>query len=437
MKKFKLSMMIIVAAALLISGCAKNRAATSEETANQKPALDVWIFFDYNTPGTHYLDLWAELEKSFDCQLNVQTYVTEELRDKLRIALACDELPDIFAVWGGSFPEFLFDADACLPVQDYIDNSDNHYKDSYYSKYRDGNTYIIPCLVEAYAVNYGNKALMEKIGVSMPESWEDLITLVDKVNAFNKANGTAYAPIGFGNKDAWLGELMYTMIVNRMDPYALDKLIRSEIDFNDAIFKDAAQKIIELNEHNAFAEDFLQTGEVESVENFVHNSAVLMPHQSTIIYYLLENMGEDAIEVAQFPDCSYGRYGDASQYLMNANHNMTPGLCINKKTRYAGEAAKICLEFSRRVNEINVSQYGYLNFMEDTSIQPPSNLPEPIRSFRAMVKNSKKMTSFWYGVLPKEDADTWRNITLKLYAGALSPDEFIQQGKRCLNFDIY
>ena len=63
---------------------------------------------------------------------------------------------------------------------------------------------------------------------------------------------------------------------------------------------------------------------------------------------------------------------------MNANHDMTPGLCINKETAYADEAAEICLEFSRRVNKINVSRYGYLNYRADDDIPLPQKLPVPV-----------------------------------------------------------
>lgn len=124
----------------------------------------------------------------------------------------------------------------------------------------------------------------------------------------------------------------------------------------------------------------MNTGEVESSEKFVNNEAVLMPHQSTILYYLMDNMGEDAIDLLQFPDCSGGAYPDYEAYLMNANHDMAPGLCINKKTAYPDEAAKICLEFSKRVNEINVSKYGYLNYRDDIAIELPEDMPAQVAS---------------------------------------------------------
>lgn len=186
---------------------------------------------------------------------------------------------------------------------------------------------MIPCLVEAYAVTYCNRELMEKMNLETPSTWEELIDFVDEVNAYNKKNHTSYAAINLGNKDSWLGELLYTMIVNRINPYALDELMQGKITFEDDVFKEAAKKIKELNEHNAFPKEYMNTGEVESSEKFVNNEAVLMPHQSTILYYLMDNMGEDAIDLLQFPDCSGGAYPDYEAYLMNANHDMAPGLC--------------------------------------------------------------------------------------------------------------
>lgn len=433
---FRKKVILLFLCMLFLTGCREGAVQVEQSAREPLPQLDIWIFFDYNTPGTHYLDLWSALGEEFGLSLNVKTFATEELKDKLRISLACDELPDIFAVWGGSFPEFLFDAKACLPVQKYIAASGFDYADGYVASYKDGNTYIIPCLVEAYAVTYCNKKLMDRMGVTTPATWEELLDFVDAVNDYNEKNGTDHAAIGFGNKDSWLGELFYTMLVNREDPYALERLMAGNADFTDDVFLEAAAKIDELNRHHAFPDDFMQTGEVESVENFTRDGAVLLPHQSTIVYYLMENMGADAIELIQFPDCSGGSFPDYGTYLMNANDQMTPGLCINKKTEHADAAAEICLEFSRRVNEINVTQYGYLNYMNDTKLQPPADLPEPVKQFRSMVAQRQHLTSFWYAVMPKENADKWQNYTKKLYAGVLTPEQFVEEveGEGCLRF---
>lgn len=423
----------LVALCCILWSCDSQRKDESLVSQEEKVTIEIWSFFDYNTPGNHYVKLWEELAEEYGYELNVKVFKTEELKDKLRISLICGELPDVFEVWGGSFPEFLIEAGVCKTVDEYIENSGIDYKEEYISPYKDGNRYIIPCLVDAYAVNYYNQELMDEIGLEVPTTWDELVDMVDQVNAYNAANGTEYVPIGFGNKDSWLGELLYTMIVNRQNPYALDQLISGEIDFEDDVFREAAEKIVLLNEHQAFAKDFMQTGEVESAQNFVDGQTVMLPHQSTIMYYLMENMGEDSFVMAQFPDCSDGAYGDYTTYLMNANPHMTPGLCINENTDYADEAAQVCLEFSKRVNEINYTEYGYFNYTNDTTLNPPTQLAQPVQQFTSMIENKQHLTGFWYYELSKESADTWINLTKKLYADVIDVDTFIQEGKKYIN----
>jgi raffinose/stachyose/melibiose transport system substrate-binding protein len=433
--RYQLLICFILSLSFILSGCAKPQSEFPKTPIeNKKTELNVWIFFDHNTPGTHYNDLWKKLSQELGYTVNVKTFASEELKYKLRIGLACDELPDIFAVWGGTFPDFLINADTCLPIQEYIKNSGLHYKESYLYPYADGNNYIIPCLVEAYAVTYYNKSLMKKIGVEPPKTWDDLMNIIYAVNDYNQKNQTNYSVIELGDKDNWLGELLYDMIVNRIDPYALDKLRTGKIDFDDKIFLDAAYKVVELVDAGAFPKDYLQTGEVESIQNFIQNKSLLLPHQSTIVFHLMENMGNDAIGLIQWPNSGLKPNSDYGKYLMDINHTLKPGLAINQKTAHKDEAAKICLKFSEEVNKINVTQYGYLNLTEDATLTPPTNLPLPVKEFTTMVDEAKYYTSFWYSILPQNEADEWRSLTKKLFAKVITPEEFIKAGAKHLAY---
>lgn len=404
------------------------------EQTEEKVSLDVWIFFDENTPGTYYVDLWKELGEQMDCRINLKTYSTEQIKDKLKIALACRELPDIFAVWGGNYPNFLFDAGACLPVQKYLNKSGMDFKESYIVPYKDGNNYIIPCLVEAYAVTYCNRELMEEIQIKMPQNWEELMQAVEKVREYNQKNGTSYSAFELGDKDSWLGELLYTVMVNQLDPYAQEKLAAGTMDFSDKVFKEAAEKLAELADAGAFPDDFLETGEVEAIEDFIDGESVFFPHQSTIMYYLMDTMGEDAVSMESFPYCGDESNTDAGKYMVDINHTLTPGLCISSETAEPDLAAELCLEFSRQVNERNVTEYGYLDILNQSRLEMPSQLPEPVRQFHQMIDNSEHFTPLWYAVLEKEDGDNWRNLTKKLLGRAIDVDTFINESKKYLKF---
>ncbi|MCU6763159.1 extracellular solute-binding protein [Brotonthovivens ammoniilytica] len=434
----------ILAAVLLLmclwtEGCSgkaddSGSIADSSKETEAKASLDVWIFFDENTPGTYYVDLWEELGEQMNCSINLKTYSTEQIKDKLKIALACRELPDIFAVWGGTYPDFLFDAGACLPVQEYLNDSGMDFKESYTVPYEDGNNYIIPCLVEAYAVTYCNRQLMDEIGITMPENWKELLQTVEKVREYNQENGTAYSAFELGDKDSWLGELLYTVMVNQLDPYAQEKLSAGTMEFSDGVFTEAARKLVKLTEAGAFPDDFLETGEVEAIENFINGEAVFFPHQSTIMYYLMDTMGEDAVSMEAFPYCGDEKNADAGNYMVDINHTLTPGLCISSDTEDPKLAAKLCLTFSRQVNERNVTEYGYLNILNQDYLKMPEQLPGPVQQFHQMIDNAEHFTPLWYAVLEKEDGDNWRNLTKKLLGRDIDIDTFMKESKKYLNF---
>lgn len=436
MKFFTTGCLIFFLSILFFTGCSSSDTLNPNNDSSEKlPALEVWIFFDQNTPGTHYLDSWDSIAREYECNIDVKTFSTDELKNKLRISLASNELPDIFAVWGGTFPDYLIDAGTCLPVQKYIEKSGIEFKEDYMYPYKDGNIYIFPCLPEAYAVTYYNNTLMDIIGLTIPQTWEDLMILIEKTNNYNRIHGTDYSAIELGDKDNWLGDLLYTMIVNRIDPYAFDKLRSKELTFSSEIFLDAAYKVSELKDSGAFPKDYLETGEVESIENFINNESVLFPHQSTITFYLIDNMGSSALTVAQFPDCDTPFDSDYANYLVDINHTLTPGLCINKNSEHIEKAAEVCMEFTKTVNRINVTEYGYINTTKDVTLLPPSDLPRPVVELDTMLNEAKYLTSFWYALMPQEDADEWRSLTKRLFAGAISPETFIEEGSQYLNFE--
>ena len=63
----------------------------------------------------------------------------------------------------------------------------------------------------------------------------------------------------------------------------------------------------------------------------------------------------------------------------------------------------------------------------------PDKLPTPVTQFTEMIENKKHLTGFWYYELSKESADSWSNLTKKLYAGVIDVDTFINEGKKYIN----
>ena len=120
-------------------------------------------------------------------------------------------------------------------------------------------------------------------------------------------------------------------------------------------------------------------------------------------------------------------YDDSyAQYMVDINHTLTPGLCISSDTNYPDEAAQLCLEFAKRVNERNVTQYDYVDFVNGSGLEAPSEEALAVRQFHEQLDQAVHYTPLWYAVLEKEDGDNWRNLTRKLLGGAVNQEEFVQ-----------
>lgn len=426
---------------LCLTGCggtqSKSGASAEKEAApsggRTSAKLTVWMFNDMSTPGDYYITYWKNVEKETGYRITVRTYSTQQLKDKLKIGVATKELPDIFTVWGGSYPEFLFDARACTPVQNYLKESNTLFKESYLQTYTDGNNYIIPCFPEAYTVLLSNDNLLKKLGLSVPKNWEELMQFVRAVRQYNAVNGTDYTPMELGDKDNWAGDLLYSTIVNRIDPDAIENLAKGKIRLDSAPFRQACDRIRQLIAAGAFPKDFLEMGDTEAVENFSQGKALLMVNQSPILQYLQNNMGEDNFSVNPFPSCSSRHDKDYSQYNLAINYSLEPGLCINSYSNYKNEAAEACLKFADAVNRINVAEGGYID-ITDKNIVAPLTIAKPTRQLREMLFYAKKESPYLYSLLKHPQADDFRSMTKKLYAGEYSTEVFLREGKKYLKF---
>ena len=72
-----LLLVISLGTVMLCSGCKTAVQPKTSEAANvqtdsgEKVSLSVWAFFDENTPGTYYVDLWEELAEEYGYDIDV------------------------------------------------------------------------------------------------------------------------------------------------------------------------------------------------------------------------------------------------------------------------------------------------------------------------------------------------------------------------------
>ena len=416
-QRFSVAALAVLLAALgVLSGCSAKEQEYVSTAESEDITLEVWICYDRNVPGAYYVFDWDDLAQEYGCEIEVKTYSVQEIQSKLEVALAGNELPDIFYVPGDSFADAVFESGACMVLNAYLE--DAGYREEYLQTASDGNYYLVPAFPESYAAVYYNTELMELMGLSVPESKEELLELVEIVEAYNQENGTDYNAIELGEKDGWMGALLFCAAAWLEDPDAYAAAV-SESAAGIEAFALAADLLLELSEAGAFSDTALETGEPEAVKNFIGGSSVLMVHQTSLVYHLIQNLGEDGFEM-QVLTAENGEDGESA--VLSLNPYYTAGFAVSSRSEYQDLAAQICVAFAETVNQTNVEDYGYLNMMEEV-YEPGMSFSENVRSIRDAAGETDRTDGFAYALLDQDKADRWSSLLKTFYSGELDLDE--------------
>jgi len=137
-----------------------------------------------------------------------------------------------------------------------------------------GNLYGVPPTAELVGAYY-RKDLFEKLGVSLPKTFGELESILQK------AKEAGYTPITFGNLDGWpalhtYSEIMFTKVTDRG---YIDDLIYAwgkGASWNDPIVITAAGKMVEWVEKGFFTKGFEGIGYDDSTSLFNTGEGVTM-----------------------------------------------------------------------------------------------------------------------------------------------------------------
>jgi raffinose/stachyose/melibiose transport system substrate-binding protein len=254
----------------------------------------------------------------------VPYFYREDLyKSKLRVALASGKMPDLFYVWfGRSFEHNMVESGRVADLTDWIDGHpdfrDRFEPGALERGMYDGRIYGVPHSVYHMIIWYNKKMFLEH-GLAPPVTWEDLIEAVRTL----KANGVV--PIAVAGKERWPLINWFAYLSNRIggsEPF--ERVVRGEGDFTDPSFVEAALKMRELVEHDAFIPGFTGMTWMNVEDAFLDGAAAmyLQGDWSAEKYLSHEDIG-----FFRFPDLGgegelthyYGGYGAGWAIARNGN----------------------------------------------------------------------------------------------------------------------
>ncbi|TVY06992.1 extracellular solute-binding protein [Paenibacillus cremeus] len=181
---------------------------------------------------------------------------TEQQKSKLKTQAAFGDMADITMVNPGAQMKPYVDSGVLAPLDDVVEGklSETFLGDvlKYYSF--DNKLYALPYNLNIAGIFY-NKELFAQTGISVPNTFEELI---DTVKQFRSQGIT---PIVIGAKDRWPTSFLFMNIVQRLNggPGFLQDVLSKQRTFTDPVFEQAIAKLKELIDAGAFEKEAVST----------------------------------------------------------------------------------------------------------------------------------------------------------------------------------
>lgn len=237
--------------------------------------------------------------------INGEYIESESFKTKIKVAVAGNDMPDVFTYWTGGQFKTMVDAGVVADLTDVIEG-DPDFKDiwlegSFDVVTYDGKIYGIPNLASSVVIWY-NKEIFDQYGLSVPETWTELIDVVDVLNE------NSVAPITVAGKDRWPLLHWFSYLSQRIggvEPF--EQIVAGENDFTDSSFVEAAQKLQELVEHNGFVNGYLGLDYGGAEAQFTSgNAAMYMQGDWAVGSLATDPVMSDKVSFFKFPEVEGG-----------------------------------------------------------------------------------------------------------------------------------
>ncbi len=179
--------------------------------------------------------------------------------DKLRTSFANGDTPNVFIEYGGSRVKDYVESDALVNMELYYKSDPDWYGSFYESMFGDlqyaGYDGIWGAPFKSYTVSlYYNKDIFKQQGLTVPESWEDLL------NVCQKLKDAGVKPFQVGEKDVWrFGHLHNNIVIKSLGTEAVAKLADRSLAYDSPEVLKTYQLISDLVDKGYMGDDILNT----------------------------------------------------------------------------------------------------------------------------------------------------------------------------------
>ena len=382
-KRFTIFLAILMVMVLCLSACGGNNQTEQNEQTNDGTGVEekITIRFLHQWAEENRLPYWEELVNAYMEQnpnviIEMEAISNEPYKDKMRVILGGDDVPDLFFTWDGDYVARLAEAGAIMDMTPYLEAESDFYASFNQGLLTtgqvDGKQYGLPVRTCVNFFLY-NKEIFEENGITeLPQTWDEFLD----VCALLKDNGVT--PLALGNAEAW-PLLHYISALNlRLVPEETFNndyyLVTGE--FTDPGYIEALDMMLELYNNGYFMDGANSTPMAAAREMFnAGRTAMIQDQVGSFKSYYYDTMGGDSWGIFPMPAIE-GAQGNSDmmvgwidQFVMSSSCEHPEAVIDFLKFFYNEENQKKMTEDLGFVSTIT-------SVSEDTSFNPCEQINE-------------------------------------------------------------
>ncbi|MDT0302567.1 ABC transporter substrate-binding protein [Streptomonospora wellingtoniae] len=356
----------------------------------------------------------------------IQEVPGDGYEDKLRTVMGSGQAPDMFFNWGGGSIEPYIEQEMLLPLGATL-QANPEMEEAF-----------IPSILEAGKVNdtqYGvplrgtqpvmlfyNEQVFEDAGVEPPETWQDILDLVD---TFKKEGVT---PFALGGATPWTEQMWMQYLVDRKGGHEVFQRIQNgdPEGWRDPAVLEAAETVQDLVDRGAFGENYASVSYEEGAASALLSEGRAAMHLMGSWEYSTQladapEFAEEHLGYTAFPELPDGDgnpqavVGNPTNFFSVTDDGDTEAEVDFLKQTYSDPYVKEMVENGEVPTTTNAEQM----------IEKHSPNPDFATYQYEMVRDAPTFQLSWDQALPRSQAEPMVTEIEKLFNKQSTPEEFV------------
>ncbi|WP_245947317.1 extracellular solute-binding protein [Bacillus taeanensis] len=412
----KLLTFVLLLAFVLLAACggktATETSSESGESSGEKKKLTFW----HIETGSNQEVLNAAVERFEKNHPDVEVEVIQQENDpyktKLSVAMGGGTPPDVFTSWGGGWLKEFVKAGQVKDLTEELDK-ENFVPVALTNSTFDEKLYGAPLRIAFVPVWY-NKEIFEKLNLSTPETYEELLGVIETLKDNN------IIPFALANQSKWPGAFYLMYFADRIGGSSLfnEAYERTGRAFDNEAYIKAGEKIQELVKAEAFPKGFngLNYDTGQSRQLFYSGKAGMIIQGTWLLSNIRNELPEfeEKIDIFPFPAVEGGK-GSKNNVVGGVN----PTFSVSTKSENPDLAVELVKELT--------SQETAQELTDKSGAIPAVNGVEITDEFAKrtyeLLEKSEVLQPYYDQTLPPELAELHKDTTQAIFGLSMTPEE--------------